>query len=406
MDFTQALGSGIQAPPPQPSTFAGMQSPEPSQMLNSIQKPAASPEEFQKRQSLWAEVVQRVNTDPNLRQAMLMMGVHLAQPTPPGQTTFGHAMQALGTGASAYNAGEYTQWAQKQQEAEAARKQAESQATVAHTQAATKNVQAATALAEGTQQLKIDQLKTQNEAALVALEKAKDDNAISKIENELKKRRADIMSSIPDETLRKSMLADLEQSQLKVDEARQRIQTAKSTEEFTRARTDLEKKQIDALQGMNPEQLREYFTKSGPYSSSALSGVVQQGNFWGKIYDKLPATDAEKAGRTREQYMAFKMKQSTDKNQLELLVKAYQNVSDPELQTEIEGMIGTMVRQMADKNKARAAEAAKGASGAGAQGDGAWTDMGNGYQKRIKANGVVEVQKKPGGEQAVGGPSP
>lgn len=339
-----------QMPPAMP--FTGMMQNEPNQLLASISKPAQTPEEVIERKGLWQSIVEKINTDPNLQNAMLMMGANLMQPPAPGQSPAGQVGQAIGTGFGVYKAGEFSQYQQEAQAGETARKERESAAGIKQTEATTAATAQSTKLAQQLEKSQVEKAGLELEGLRTKLGTAKSEGEIEAIKADLAKRKADIEKTIPDVNLRAARIAELDKISAEVEEARGRARNLEAAAGHYKARTAMEQAEVDALQGLSDKEKRAYFTKSGQYASTASSAVVQQGEFWGRIYDALPTEDVDKKGRTREQYMATKLKQAMEKSQIETLTKALAYVSDPETQDQIEEMIKLEVKKMRERGAA------------------------------------------------------
>jgi len=363
--------------------FAAMSAQEPNQLMESINKPAQSPEEFTERKALWQTLVERVNSDPNLRNAMMTMGMQMMQPVSPGQNAAGHVGQALGQGFTAYQAGEFSQYEQGQKERENVRKDTEVEALSGRQKAETAAVQQATELSKKLETSQIEKAGLEVQGLKHKLDTAKSEEEVVKIERELRKRKAEIARAIPDAKLRAAAEAELDEALSKVQESRARAKYYTAGAGLSTAKSDMERKEIEALP-TDTEELRQYFTKSGKYAtSSSTSGVVQQGNFWGSIYDKLPADDSNKKGKTREQYMAHMLKMSNEKSIAETYAKLVAaGVDDPEILEPLREAL---------RNQAGARAAPKPAAG----GQDGWTDMGGGYRYKVKPDGTRQIERAP-----------
>lgn len=338
--------------------FTGIAEPGPNQLLSQISKPAQTPEEVIERKGLWQSLIEKINTDPNLRNAMLTVGTHLLQPPNPGQSPAGQVGQAIGAGFGTFKAGEFSQFQQEQQAAEAARKERESAAGIGKTKANTAAITQATNLARQLEGSQIARAELELEGLRTRLKTAGSEAEVKAVEAELAKRRGDIEKTIPDTSLRASRLAELDKVSADVAEARSRSKNLEAAAGHFRARTAAEQQQVDVINKLSDKEKLEFFSKSGKFASTALSSVVQQGEFWGRIYDALPAEDTDKKGKTREQYMAFKLKQATERSQIETLTKALQNVGDPDLQQQIEEMIKLEVQRMRQRSSGTPSPAA------------------------------------------------
>lgn len=96
--------------------------------------PPATPQEFEERKSGWQQFAHRLQTDPQVQQLVLNMGLRLMQDRQPGVSARGHVAGAIG------DSMEYMSQKQMQQK-EQERKERESASTIAHQTAQTEGVQ-------------------------------------------------------------------------------------------------------------------------------------------------------------------------------------------------------------------------------------------------------------------------
>jgi hypothetical protein len=309
-------GEGAPAEPaalsPERVGFQGMMT-QPPPVVAQAQKPPATPEEFEARKRGWLEFINQTMRDPNVSRALGMMGISLLQPIPQGQSSAGHFGTALNVGIGAFDLGRTAQ-------AEAAQKQAESQAVIEERQAGTalKKAQLPGAVAES--KVAAGTADTRIEAARVAARKAASDAAKATTEAEVAKIEADLLKSIPQEVLRAGRIAEIDLAKQRVEEAKTRVRAGK-------AKAGLDERELAGLRGLDDKELRQYFTKSGPYATTASSAIVQQANMWGTLYDaivKSNPNDPMVKGKTRERYMAEKLSEAKHKSAIEDLLKAYQ----------------------------------------------------------------------------------
>lgn len=360
MDFTQMLGQSqqpIQQTAPQPG-FAGVTQPT-DPTVAQIATPATNPAEVQERAGLWQQVAQRFQTDPSLRQAMMMMGAHLAQPNQPGETTLGHIGQSVALGGQVYNAGEYTKYEQQRQASEDLRKQKESESTIALQGAQTQgavataaNTKAGTPGVAARAQVDVNTVEAQTQKAQsaaqqaatdaanskFALDKATSQEEVDKINRENEKRAATIKASVPDKALQKAALAEVEAAGLKAEEATARIAasrgTAASGTATARVQTAAAKeKELEGsdLAAMTPEQRIQYRARIGDYSPQSTVDE-RRINALGKMYDQLPTNDPARMGKNKAQFVAAGTKQFQQKDFLESYAKLAANLSPQELQ--------------------------------------------------------------------------
>lgn len=333
--FSDLLGVGTPQPQVAAPQMAGITNPAPE--APAIYKPAATPEEIETRKGSWQQLLQ----NPNIMRALGMMGVQLVQPIQPGQSRLGAFGQALGTGMAAMQAGEFTDFERRLKERQETRKDKESQAAIGASNATTNlrvaqlpGAQAESALAQGTLQSKISAAEQAVEEAGVRIKSAKTAQELKEIELNLTKRRAEIEKSIPDEKIRAAALAKVDAQILAVDEARAKIDETKATAglrgaQAKEAEADAGVKEVtrDILMKMDPAEQKAFLTKSGKYSATS-SAFQQQAETWGSIYDKLPADDPMKKGKTREQFQMHQLRSAKAKDAAEILTKYLANFGD------------------------------------------------------------------------------
>lgn len=353
-------------PPPDASggmgSYAGMTQPQ-DPTLTAINKPAQTPAEVETRKSGWQAVWDKFTTDPNLQRAMLMVGAHMMQPLAPGQTTMGHLGQSLALGSQAINAGEYANYEKSRQDTKDQQETAESGARVAASKASTAETQARTpgTIADSkvktdTAQARIDEANTASATAKLALAKATSQEEVDKIQRDLDKHKLQIEQAVPDAVRKKAVMAELEAAGLKADEAKARINASKaaagasgSAARANNLKADESQITLDVLKKMPDSEKKEFLTKTGKYSTSA-SGVTQQASLWGDLYDKLPATDSSKSGKTREQFQMKMLTEAKSKDALESLTKYMAaNGDDPEI---IQGLTELIKGNMSAKKAA------------------------------------------------------
>lgn len=387
-DYSTMLGM----PPAEPQVappIADVIQPDP--IMAEIAVPASSPEELAARKSGWEQVAQRVQTDPNLRRAMLFAGISMMQPKPIGQTTLGALGQAMMSGASAFQLGEAAQVEQDIKLAKERRAEEAHTADIAEKKARLPGVQAESKVKAATVDDLIAQTRIAREKAEFELQKALSVEEVEKVERELRKRKAEVEASIPDDARRKAILAELEAAALaakakSAEIALKQSQAAQAGAAAAESRADTALKQVTVkeLESMPPEERRQFLTKSGKYAG-ATSGIVQQAELWGKIYDRLPATDPNKAGKTREQFQMEQLK-SAKAEQVTGMLKNYVMAGgdDPEV---ISGL-GELIKQEVIRRKPPApAPAASGGEG--------WKPYAPGLEYRLKPDGTREVRRAP-----------
>jgi hypothetical protein len=303
-----------------------------------LARPASSPMEVESRKAGWMEVINRIQSNPNLMRAIGFAGASLVQPRQIGQTKAGHLGQAFMVGNSAYELGDYAQNEYVLKMSEEARKEAESKSRIASTDASTERTKLDTDTQRRTQQYAIDRAKLDLDRAKFDLGKAENEEQVAALERNLRKKKAEIASTIPDEEQRKALLAELEASQLKVNEARARIRASNASARSSNASAAIHEAQasehgqrLEILKNMPEEERKQFLTKTGKYSGTT-SALTQQRDLWAGLYDGLKADDPIKKDMTREQFVIKRLTEAKQKDALELLVKAKQaGFSDEEI---------------------------------------------------------------------------
>jgi len=301
MDYTEMLGPQAQ-PPAQPVAGGYSTAMGEGQVPDELQpKPAASAAEVEQRKAGWLAALDKVQNDPNLARALGMFGASMLQPKSPGQTTAGKFGQSYVVGQTAFDAGKLSETQLEMQKREQARRESESGAKVALEKARLPGVVAESKVAENTVDSKITAAKTAAEAAAFNLSKAKSEEDVAKIEREIKTRKLEAMKLVSDEKVRASVEAEYDDLILKADQARANLGLTKARGAQVSAEAGKDQITLDVLKGMGPDEQKQFLTKTGKYSVHT-SGIGQQSTMWGEIYDKLPDTDPNKTGKTREQF--------------------------------------------------------------------------------------------------------
>jgi hypothetical protein len=99
--------------------------------------PPQTPEQFQERKSQWSQVLDRINSDPNLQLMILRMGTRLMQPIAPGQTAGGHFASALEDSVDYLGGLREAKRARQMQERKMLLEERKGTADIEHSQAAT-----------------------------------------------------------------------------------------------------------------------------------------------------------------------------------------------------------------------------------------------------------------------------
>lgn len=393
--FAQMM-TGQQTPlgpmPPQPPQFAGQQAPVPPE-VQKMAVPASTPEEVATRKEGWKQVL----NNPNFMRALGIMGAQLMQPVQPGQTPLGHLGVGMATGINAFQQGEYSTWRQNLLQQEENRRSAESAANIKQTEARTATetaalpgVEAASDLATRTVEDKVQTARQVREKAEIDLANAKDAQAITRIENELKKRRLEIEKGIPDEKIRAAALAEIDGAVAKLEETRARTGETKAKARKEGAQAAQQEITTKILKEMSPEEQKAFLTKTGKYGTHQ-SGISQQAQMWGEIYDKLPADDPSKKGKTREQFQMARLTEAKGADALKMLTDYLKNTLDPD--PDIVQLYTDLAKQAGQRRLGKDGKP----EGDGKEGgkEVPWVDAHTGYQKRTKADGTIEYRRKP-----------
>lgn len=264
-------------------------------------KPAGTPEELAARKAGWTQIF----SNPNFKMALMMAGQSLAQPIPFGQSPIGHAANALGMGAAAYNAGEYSDWEKGLKDREADRRDELVGAQAENSRQEAANKGAARPGIEAKSDVEVATKDAQVEKYKVDLDRAKTARDVEAAEAGLKKRRAEIEASIPDEKVRAAALAEVDAAALKAQEARARLKTLEASGKKETAKAGQEEITTEVLQNMDPQERKEFLTKTGRYNQHISSASTTR-DMYGSLYDALAKSapdDPRIKGKTREQFM-------------------------------------------------------------------------------------------------------
>lgn len=317
------------------ANYTAMSQPNP---VAEMQKPAQSPQEVEQRKAGWLQVIQGLQNNPNFMRAVGFAGAALAQPKPVGQSTLGHIGNAWMVGNSAYELGNNSANEYALRMGKDAREQAESAANVERVKAGTERERVATETARATQQATIDDAITKSKKAKLDLDKATKVEEVEAIERELIKRKATLAQQIPDAKLRAAAEAEVDLSIQKLEEAKARVGASRASARNSNASARLHESQaneyeakVKLINEMDPEEKKAFFTKTGKYATTT-SALTQQRDMWSNLYDKLPADDSAKKGKTKEQFVMGRLTEAKQKDAIELLVKAKQaGLTDEEI---------------------------------------------------------------------------
>lgn len=336
--YAQMLGMADATTPNMNPLRPGMDSvtdPNAAAPLAAMHRPVQNPAELEARKSGWAQVAEKLS-DPNVLRALGFAGAAMAQPG----GTVGHG---LASGMTAFQAGEYAQREQGIQDQILGMRKEEHAAGLEATRASTDASRARTATEQarlpgvesqtrqiiGTEQIHLEDAKTALETAKVRLASAKSKQEVDDAEFAVRRRRAEISKTIPSSKMRDSLLAEMDKAINDAAAAREKLAGA-------RADRGLKETELRAIKDLPPEELRQFFTRTGKYAAAATSSrIVQEAAIYGDLYDKIKkqAPDApEIKGVTREQFQ-LKMVSGTKAKDITDMMKNYvlAGGDDPEI---------------------------------------------------------------------------
>lgn len=380
-----AVAASTDAPPaPLGGNFQDVITPPPA--LAAMAKPATDPVEVEARKSIWSDLFTKLKTDQNLQRALQMGLAFAAQPRPIGQTGIGHLANAGVFGTTAYQMGEYAQ-TEADQKAQAAKDTSEaSQAGTKKTAAQAQQEQQAAEVGRQTMQDRVDKIKTEAKDAKFKYEKEVRVEELDKAKREYEKRKLDIAKSIPDEKLRKAAEAEYDDVLAKLDERRARVQehlgnaglrSAQASETLAdqrkkAAEADAQEMTADLLRNMPDDERKAFLTKTGKYSNHT-SGVTQQRDMWGEIYDKLPADSPHKKV-DKASFLFDRMSQAKASDNIKILTDYIKAGGDD----------ADLIKMLTENAKGTAVTRAPGAPGTAASGG--------------TASGVIKWERGPDGK--------
>jgi len=351
--------------------YAQMQQPVPD--MQEMVKPPESPEDLDRRKSAWTSFMAKLQ-EPNVRRAISIAGAYMAQPRPMGQSTAGHLAAAMMTGTSAYGMGEQAAF-------ERAKTEAESGAKVAGEQARTAEVVQRTETERQTQASTVAKAKTDADLSQFNLDKAKSEEDVVKVERELRKRKADATKDVTDAKLKASIEAEYDTPIARVEALRAEAKQHAATGREKAAKASVEELTAKIIKDMSPQEQKDYLTKTGRYATHT-SGISQQAQMWGEIYDKLPDKDIHKTGKTREQFQMEQLQSSKAKDVGDFLTRYMAaGGDDPDI---IQG-ISDIIKYNLSARKPPAAENASIE----------WQKAPGGKEFRTLPNGKIEWRRTP-----------
>jgi len=324
-DIIEDPNAGVLSP--EEAGFAGITQPNPVAHLNTA---PASPAELEKRKAGWAAVWEKFNTDPNLQRAFGMAGAMLAQPMQPGQTNAGNISNAFMVGTNAYQQGEAAQRAQAAGERKEGREIESHQSQLRSQDSSRASIDQQTRERTSMEPLRPRALQAdisgrEQQTTLEGLRGVREQQAGQR-EEELHPHRLGALQTT-DEVARQGLderrellprrLANMD-SQTRENDAQ-----ARSHE----SRASIAEETAAIIQGLAPEERKEFLLKTGRHSGSQhTSAMAQQVALYSEIYDKLPDTHPVKqSGQTKEEFLLEKTsagKTQSAVKDLETIVKS------------------------------------------------------------------------------------
>jgi len=316
MDFQQMMGtmpqSEMAAPQfGQPSPQLLAQPAQPAQMpyaatqqglppeVQAMNTPVKSAEELEQRKSGWMEVIKKISADPNIMRAIGYFGQSVAQPMPQGQSAIGHLSNGVMTGVNAYQFGKDAEFQRQMAESKNKREVAESEANVEGTKARTAGTVTDNELKTRTLEDSVAKVKTEREKLALDLGKAKDEAERAKIQLAHDKRIAEIRTSLPDDSYRASLDAELKAKGLANDLSKAQASSANATAGYYGAKASEVKAEMDAMKGLSDEEKRQFITKTGKYAGGVGSGQAVMAEYYKGNWKQA---NPKRAGETDEQY--------------------------------------------------------------------------------------------------------
>lgn len=282
--------------------FATMMQPQPD--FTAANRPAANAQELDRRMTGWAALANKIQTDPNLRQAMLVTGASMMQPLQPGQTGMGSLGQSMVAGAGAYAQGEQRAFQQKviagrekREEDRAGMEKELHPERVRQARAGSRRAETEADVAVATRDDAIRRTRAATEAAELANATAYNEEQVRQLERDIRAVRAFRQRSTVDREL------DME-----LEKAETALAQAKLNKEKTGYDVSLSRLTTDTLSRMDSKELERIVKAKFTGQAGQGSAIVQQMDAWGQLYDKLPPTDPNRQGRTKEQYVAEQLK--------------------------------------------------------------------------------------------------
>ena len=313
MDWWEMMGASPMPPAQAEPGYNAMMQQDPMQDLIQYNRPAANPQELEKRTTGWATLAQRFEQDPNLQRALFLTGAMLAQPVRPGQTTAGNIANAGVVGMNAYTQGKAAEIEQMAKMAREGREErrlgleeaklpsqiGSMEAGTAHTKATTATVEAARPGVEAEAKVKagtaddlIQTARLTREKAALAQSDAEKDSILKDLTRANEALRAEAQGP---------NISRLVQQELDKNDAVIGQLKAKSKQETAKAGVDELTAQI--VQGLPPEEQKDFALKRGKYGTGSQSAIVQQRDMYGDIYDKLPENDPMRQQMSKDQFV-------------------------------------------------------------------------------------------------------
>jgi hypothetical protein len=287
-----ALQQAQAAPQPQ---FTAMSQPiDPA--VQQIMQPAKSPEEVESRKAGWLEVMQKAMADPNISRALMFFGATAAGPRNSGESGMGHFGRAALTGRTAYDFGLEAERNRALRESKERREQEAHTVNVESTRASTEGTRARTAATQldtdfnrQTMQDRVGKIKTEAEAASLALSKAKSQEEVDRIKRGYEKKRNEILAGVPDATIRKSVEDELNKQGIENKLRSAQAASAGASAAYYGSKAGEQALENKDLQAMTPEERAQYRTRTGkfqPTTSSSASAMMAGETVFGRLYEQ------------------------------------------------------------------------------------------------------------------------
>lgn len=360
MDLSQVL-NGAPSPdaplPPSPvpgMNMASMMQPTPDYIQQS-QRPAANPQELEKRMQGWSAIQNRLESNPTLLHSLMAASAQMMGPVGPGGGA-ANIGRAFAAGGNAFVQGEEREKqnkllmaregravsAERREEALHPERVAALRASTSGTQAGADltrarvpGAEAESAIRVATAQDAIRASEVSRKTAELVLEGKEGEEAVARLERDVRAIRAFAQRNTADVDVQRA--ADAADTALK--QAKQNLE--KTGHDLTLSRLTAE-----SLQRMPQADLDKLVKAKFAGTAGTGSAIVRQMEAWGEIYDKLPPEDASKQGKTKEQYVSAQIR-SGKAEDISKMRKNYidSGGEDPEIIAEFDNLLKAVMRE-------------------------------------------------------------